>query len=187
MALPTSILWNVRLTTRRRLALASAFALAVITMAISIVRASVLVGVASSNGTSKHIESTWLHSWDFIESCVGQYLSCPSFVPQALTSRNSAILVACLASFRALFTAKDHAQEAKEAAERNIHEAGKDTNQVKLRALKARAKHFQDSLFNTVTSAETPTINRTDLPSNGERHSLPEINTHGLIKDDEKV
>ena len=71
MALPISILWNVRISMRRRLALAGVFALVVITMVISIVRVVVVTTAASSNNTSQQLESTWLYIWHFTELFVG--------------------------------------------------------------------------------------------------------------------
>jgi hypothetical protein len=71
MALPISVLWNVRISTRRRLALAGVFALVLITMIISIVRVTVVTKDASSHSTNKQVESTWLYIWHFTESFVG--------------------------------------------------------------------------------------------------------------------
>jgi hypothetical protein len=71
MALPISILWNVRISTRRRFALAGVFALVVITIIIAIVRITVVIEDASSHTTSKQIETTWLNIWGFIEYFVG--------------------------------------------------------------------------------------------------------------------
>jgi hypothetical protein len=76
MALPISILWNIRMTTRRRLALSGVFALVLITMIISILRVT-LVGVVSKDDpnkiTNKQVESTWFFTWHFTESFVGMF------------------------------------------------------------------------------------------------------------------
>jgi hypothetical protein len=79
MALPISVLWNVRITTRRRLALSGVFALVLITMIISIVRVTLSTVVSkdtSSKITNKQVESTWFFTWHFTESFVGM-LSIP--------------------------------------------------------------------------------------------------------------
>lgn len=55
------------------------------------------------------------------------------------------IIVACLASFRALFSNKERAREAEEALERERDMNGCPS--LNLRVMKARAKHFQDSLL----------------------------------------
>jgi hypothetical protein len=72
MMLPISILWNVRISFLRRLALAGVFSLVVITMIVSIVRVTVVAEKAASNRKGKQVEITWLFMWHFIESSVGR-------------------------------------------------------------------------------------------------------------------
>ncbi|KAF2260653.1 hypothetical protein CC78DRAFT_410814, partial [Lojkania enalia] len=87
MLLPISILWNVRISLARRFALGGVFSLVIITMVIAIVRVTVTTNNNNVSQSNKQVESTWLYTWHFVESSV-------------------AIIVACLASFRALFANK---------------------------------------------------------------------------------
>ncbi|KAF1953537.1 hypothetical protein CC80DRAFT_537415 [Byssothecium circinans] len=192
MALPISILWNVRISIRQRFALAGVFALVLITMVISIVRVAVVTGEASNNVTNKQVESTWLYIWNFTETFV-------------------ALLVACLGSFRALFSGHQRTREAHEAAELHRHEERKAADQVQKRALKARAKHFQNSLFEAVRSTDGTALNDTvKVPSISEQsfrgnwsstitthevsmtdsydmHNMSTLNSHGLVPDEDRV
>jgi hypothetical protein len=67
--------------------------------------------------------------------------------------------VACLASFRALFATKERSRELEEARERERDDNKKQP--LNLRAIKARARHFQESLFETMKSSDA------DSPESG--------------------
>jgi hypothetical protein len=62
----------------------------------------------------------------------------------------SAVLVACLASFRALFVQKNRASEAEEARKRELLQ--REGSHSKTKAIWARAKYFQQSLFESIKS-----------------------------------
>ncbi|KAH8699444.1 hypothetical protein GQ44DRAFT_764685 [Phaeosphaeriaceae sp. PMI808] len=179
MMLPISILWNVRISMSRRIALGGIFSLVIITMAIAIVRVTVTTEGKNTSKDNKQVESTWLYTWHFVESCV-------------------AIIVACVASFRALFTNKERAREAFEALERERESSGRAG--LNLRVIKARAKHFQDSLFDTVKSsndAMATSITEHALRTNsyeshavsksGSSHTdeMPALNMHGMVTETE--
>ena len=105
-----------------------------------------------------------------------------------------ALLVACLASFRTLFTAKTRQQE--DAHYRADEEAQRDSGPDK-KHLWARAKYFQDSLFSTNkdNTLKNSTV-MTKANSVGDEHSIasgatagsltqyiPTLNSHGLLGD----
>ncbi|KAL8837434.1 MAG: hypothetical protein Q9170_002518 [Blastenia crenularia] len=79
MAIPISMLWRVQMSLRKKIALVGIFSLAVITTVFAIVR------VTSISALTKQPDTSWSYMWSSIEQCV-------------------AIVVACLASFRSLFT-----------------------------------------------------------------------------------
>lgn len=79
MAIPIGLLWTVQMSLRKKLALMGIFSLAVITTIFAIVR------ITSVSKTTHHVDASWLYMWNSIEVSV-------------------AIIVACLASFRSLFT-----------------------------------------------------------------------------------
>ncbi|KAF2787235.1 hypothetical protein K505DRAFT_367528 [Melanomma pulvis-pyrius CBS 109.77] len=185
MLLPISILWNVRISMTRRLALVGVFSLVIITMVIAIVRLTVTTDGNKISRSNNPVESTWLYTWHFIESSVGAMQAYTYF---------TAIIVACLASFRALFSNKKRAREAEEALERERDMNGRPG--LNLRVIKAHAKHFQDSLFNTVksenetrmacttenplrhNSSEGPTVSRVEEYRTDD---VPVLNAHVLV------
>ncbi|KAL4883815.1 hypothetical protein BJY04DRAFT_216152 [Aspergillus karnatakaensis] len=78
ISLPITLLWNARITLRRKLILMSILSLAVVIIMVAIIRVAV---VASKDGNS---DITWLWMWSFIEGAVAN-------------------IIVCLASFRQLF------------------------------------------------------------------------------------
>ncbi|TGO57942.1 hypothetical protein BCON_0060g00160 [Botryotinia convoluta] len=85
LVIPISMLWTVRLSRKRKLALAGIFSLVIITIIFSIVRQSVV------SSYSHQFEESWLYTWSLVEQTV-------------------AIVIACLASFRSLFARNSPAQ-----------------------------------------------------------------------------
>ncbi|KAF2122174.1 hypothetical protein BDV96DRAFT_640238 [Lophiotrema nucula] len=79
--IPITMLWKVRISTRRKLALGAVFCVTIITVTVAIIRVSVL----SESGTS---DMTWLYGWSNVEA-------------------GAALIVSCLGSFRSLFTSQD--------------------------------------------------------------------------------
>jgi hypothetical protein len=73
MSMPISILWNVRISLRRKFLLGGLFSLVVITMLVAIVRVTV-VSRKGALSNRNQVEVTWLYLWHFIESSVGTYL-----------------------------------------------------------------------------------------------------------------
>lgn len=82
LSIPTSLLWKVKISLRRKLALMGIFSLVIITMVFAIVRVAVI------SSESRQPDTSWSYMW----SCIEQVI---------------AIIVACLASFRTLFKQPD--------------------------------------------------------------------------------
>lgn len=174
MSLPISILWNVRVSLKRKFQLAGLFSLVVITIVVAIVRVSVVTN-SKSVSQQNQVEVTWLYLWHFIESSV-------------------ALLVACLASFRTLFAAKERRDEEREAKYR----PSTNPDSGRMKAMLARAKHFQDSLFTKThtenTKVDTEKVSdgmefpiRTTMKSISEgsettNHSLSTLYSNGLME-----
>ena len=64
MTIPASILWNVRISLRRKLALFGIFSLTVVTMVFAIVRVVVITA------RSKEPDQSWLYMWSSIEQTI---------------------------------------------------------------------------------------------------------------------
>ncbi|KAF1941000.1 hypothetical protein EJ02DRAFT_423457 [Clathrospora elynae] len=83
LSIPLTILWQVRISMRRKLALAGIFALILFIVLCVILR----VVIVEKTAVGSYMDVTWLYLWHKIELDV-------------------AIIVACLASFRALYTSQ---------------------------------------------------------------------------------
>ncbi|MCJ1246637.1 hypothetical protein MMC30_003846 [Trapelia coarctata] len=81
LILPINLLWKVKISLRQKLTLGAILSLTVFIIAVAIARIILVLDVAS------HLDVTWLNTLSVVEQGV-------------------AILVACLVSYRALFTAK---------------------------------------------------------------------------------
>ena len=108
---------------------------------------------------------------------------------------SAAIIVACLGSFRTLFTTKERARQAEEDGQRERYM--NESPGMNLRVIKARAKYFQDSLFSSVQSSNGTRIAsideralRKDSDSGSHTASkadsyrtddIPALNVHGLV------
>lgn len=71
ISIPMSVLWQVRLEWRRKLALAAFFSLAVITMVVAVVRIAVVS--AAKTDEAVQVDSSWLYLWENIELAVGKF------------------------------------------------------------------------------------------------------------------
>lgn len=69
MLLPITLLWNVRLPLRKKLAFMGLFSLTVITMVVAIVRA---VNVNSSRQGQGQDDATFLWLWTAIQASLGE-------------------------------------------------------------------------------------------------------------------
>ncbi|KAI9787411.1 MAG: hypothetical protein M1835_002766 [Candelina submexicana] len=97
MAIPISMLWRSQMSLRKKLVLAGIVSLTVITTVFAIVR------VTSVSALSRQPDAPWANMWSFIELCI-------------------AIIVACLASFRSLFTSsKTRLPKPKQGSSDNSH------------------------------------------------------------------
>ena len=90
------MLWNVRVSLRKKMALMSLFSLTVIVMGASITRVSV---VPTKN---KQADVSWLYLWHNIEMSVSMYCSA-NLLTRPCTDLPLALLVSSLASFRQLY------------------------------------------------------------------------------------
>lgn len=102
ITIPILMLWNVRISWQKKLALMSIFSLTIIVIVFSIVRVTL---VSAKNRTA---DISWLYMWSNIEVAVCKFFS---FVHNSVHRRSLpltidlfiAIVVSCLASFRQLF------------------------------------------------------------------------------------
>jgi hypothetical protein len=104
LIIPFTILWQVRLDMRRKLALGALFALTLLIIVCAITRTVVVTNTA----IGPYIDITWLYLWYKIELDLGMCSSQNCF--EQSPYRILAIVVACLASFRALFTSQKNRQ-----------------------------------------------------------------------------
>jgi hypothetical protein len=106
----------------------------------------------------------------------------------------TAIIVACIASFRALFVTKNNSRHVEEAIERD-RELNNSPG-YNMRIIKARAKHFHDSLFSTMkSSGDTGGTSITERALRNDSYGgdslnkvescrtedVPTLNSHGLV------
>lgn len=94
------MLLKVRINMRQKLALVAIFSLVVITMVIAIVR------VAALGSFTVQYEQPWLFMWSGIENTVGMLQSLLRSLILTATALK-AIIIACLASYRSLFTRQE--------------------------------------------------------------------------------
>ncbi|MCJ1282375.1 hypothetical protein MMC26_001698 [Xylographa opegraphella] len=102
----TNILWNIKINLRKKLALVGICSLTVFVIVVAIIR----VVISTKDDT---LDLTWLILWGGVESSVGQssIVVLSSDDPRrngADCFFHTAIIVACLASFRALYTRSEN-------------------------------------------------------------------------------
>ena len=109
MLIPFTMLWGVQMKRSRKAALAGIFSLVIITMTFAIVRTAV-VGSAKKRVP----DSSWLYMWSAIETSVGKLMMMRLFYNETTNDTVSlAIIVACLASFRNLFSRENSRHQPK--------------------------------------------------------------------------
>ncbi|KAK3335205.1 hypothetical protein B0T19DRAFT_436090 [Cercophora scortea] len=142
---PVSILWRIRISIRKKIMLSGIFGLVAFTIAVTIVRGSIFGGTFKTidENNFRAMNVTWIWFWFSVEFMV-------SFI------------IACLVSFRTLFTQKDHAQDDLEArqyqerkkreevAVRAVNPAGHENNG----GLRGRLRNLHDSLLETCRTIE---------------------------------
>ncbi len=102
-----NLLWKVQISLQQKLALAGIFSLTVFIMIVAIVRVVVI------SSASEQPDQTWLYMWSSIEQTVGMSFESLEIPIILCTFENNAalcttaIVIACLASSRALFTKTD--------------------------------------------------------------------------------
>lgn len=75
MCFPIVILWNVRISLRKKIILTCTFGLVALTIAVTIVRGSVFGGVYKSfnKNRGKSMNMSWMWFWMLMEFAVGTY------------------------------------------------------------------------------------------------------------------
>lgn len=99
LVLPVVILWQVRLSIRRKLTLAGLFGLTIFIVLCSILR--LVIVLKTVVGT--YMDNTWLFLWNKIELDTGKYAHTHI---HSQADNLIAIVVACLGSFRILYTSR---------------------------------------------------------------------------------
>ena len=175
--MPICILWKVRINLLRKLQLTGLFSLVIITMIVAVVRVTVIVNRKSPTARQR-VEFVGLYMWSFIEASVGLYF----FILNGnVTKVISALLVACLASFRTLFAAQERKTEQQDRGHHeNVERAANRT-----RILSIRARYFQDSLCSIVRTNEDREVNNIapaceDHPLKFMGSTEPMINTEDI-------
>jgi hypothetical protein len=95
MTIPFAILWQVRIPLRKKLFLAGLFSFVFVTMIFAILRVTLI------NSFSRQPDPSWAYMWTSIEQNTGSHFRVSHYGEFPLTL--SAIVVACLGSFRTLF------------------------------------------------------------------------------------
>lgn len=99
ISIPVLILWHVQIPLRRKLILFAIFSVTVVVMIVSILRVALL------NSEAQNADISWLYLWSNIEMATCMWSRFPacldSFTDQLPPS--TAIIIACVASFRQLF------------------------------------------------------------------------------------
>lgn len=124
IAFPIWLLWDVRISTRKKLALGAIFSLVGLTIVATILRGAILTSVFQQSALGKTINIPWIWFWFHIELCIceSQPTPQPPEAPRPLTPR-TAVIVACLVSFRSLFM-HNRSQASIEAQRRAAAAAG---------------------------------------------------------------
>ncbi|KAM4060202.1 hypothetical protein HRG_002192 [Hirsutella rhossiliensis] len=134
---PIFILWGVRISLGRKIALAGIFALVAFTIIVTIIRGSIFGGVYQSidEHNLKAMNVSWIWFWFAIEF-------------------NVSYIIACLVSFRALFTQRD--RKANIQQERKIPATPGTPEALKVRrsGFASRFKSMQNSLLDTCRTLE---------------------------------
>ncbi|KAK3693423.1 hypothetical protein B0T22DRAFT_40136 [Podospora appendiculata] len=138
---PVSILWRIRISIRKKVMLSGIFGLVAFTMAVTIVRGSIFGGTFKTidENNFRAMNVTWIWFWFSVEFTV-------SFI------------IACLVSFRALFTQKEHAQDDLEARQyqerKKREEAARPRSPAGNGGLRGRLRNIHDSLLDTCRTLE---------------------------------
>lgn len=118
MLIPISILWNVRVPLRKKVAFIGLFSLTIITIVVAIVRA---VNITSTRQGTGQEDTTFLWLWSAIQAPLGEIS--PDFRSSRLYDLGTladgglslvffiAVIVACLSSFPQLFSGQGAAKQ----------------------------------------------------------------------------
>ncbi|ORY03570.1 hypothetical protein BCR34DRAFT_520715 [Clohesyomyces aquaticus] len=154
MCFPIVILWNVRISLRKKIILTCTFGLVALTIAVTIVRGSVFGGVYKSFNKSrgKSMNMSWMWFWMFMEFAV-------------------AFLIACIVSFRALFAQRENSAYENQMQLREIawqeQQASSRSSRLKNVGILRRARYIHDSLLESFRTLETVDDSRLPLPESG--------------------
>lgn len=96
------MLWKVRISPRRKIALGAVFSVTVFTIVFAIARVSLM------NSHTWHEDMTWLYNWSNVETYAGKDVL--RRLEPSLISNTAALIVCSLGSFRSLFKSQDSAK-----------------------------------------------------------------------------
>lgn len=161
MALPIFLIWKVRLTTRKKVVLSIGFCISLVTVGLTIARGAFYHEV-NQDTVNKSLNVAWIWFWYSMELITGQYsyrlVGLEVAPANALLPPPAAIIIACLVSFRALFTQKMNSKASAEQRAAHIKQRKSYSN------LKGRVKALHDTLLETFKSLEgSTTVGRDDV------------------------
>lgn len=135
LCFPIFILWNVKISLHKKLVLTAVFGLVGLTIAVTIVRASIFSPQykAINGGSTEEVNICWVIFWFYVEFTV-------------------AFIIACIVSFRTLFIHKEQ-QQSDAKKEENKHQQAADHMQRKKSFLE-RMQRLRDSVLDTCRTWE---------------------------------
>jgi hypothetical protein len=140
------MLWKVRLSTQRKLALGGVFSVTVFTIVFAITRVSLIAS------KSWREDMTWLYNWSNIEGYAGMislYLRMDQFL--FTDDILKALIVSSLGSFRSLFVSKDSPKQSTPPHE-SPPTIGSPQRKRKMDSI---AQYFESSLGKTFHDSES--------------------------------
>ncbi|KAJ4423882.1 hypothetical protein N0V82_001466 [Gnomoniopsis sp. IMI 355080] len=176
IAFPVWILWGVRISLHKKLALTGIFSLVGLTIVATILRGALLSSVFEESATGRTINIPWIWFWFHIELCIS-------------------VIVACLVSFRSLFihsrtqqssSARRRAEALRprsghspyppggNSSERTPRQSG-NASRVNL-ALRRQFKVWGDSVLDTCRTLEGMDFDHDGATLVDEEREMPELN-----------
>jgi hypothetical protein len=157
IAFPVIICWNVRISLRKKLILTGTFGLVALTIAVTIVRGSVLGTYKKFNTNERlNLNPGWMWFWIFIEFAVGKSTLKTNFT-HIWSLTPSAFLIACIISFRALFAQRKHRSYdyQRELKQQQARSSSGGSKPKKTSSIFERMRSYHDSLLTSFRELET--------------------------------
>ena len=108
------MLWHVRIPLKQKIMLMAIFSAAVVTVVVCIARVAVVIRV------DQPVDMSWLYTWIYLELGICRFSFFFALAMRALIV--TAIMIACVASFRQLFVDSQNSQK---AASKQSHTMGR--------------------------------------------------------------